>query len=176
MASTNNKKNPLQIVLTTKFCDCNKPKRSDVYEPKPNPKNLSFVSQAPINSRGKSNRSKSTDKKLDFNSSSTYTTQNSESKTDQYQKSSKILSPCPKIDYSFAEEKESKDPYKDFRDSMVQMIKEKEIASEEDLKELLKCYLELNSPRHHEIIIQAFKEIWKDAISRGFVAKSSHKL
>ncbi|KAK1287797.1 hypothetical protein QJS10_CPB19g00446 [Acorus calamus] len=42
----------------------------------------------------------------------------------------------------------------------VVMIVEKEIYSFEELRELLDCFLSLNSPYHHELIVTAFMEIW----------------
>ncbi|XP_019199175.1 PREDICTED: transcription repressor OFP8-like [Ipomoea nil] len=60
---------------------------------------------------------------------------------------------------SVAVVKESDDPYLDFRQSMIQMMAARDMWSEEGLEELLKCFLRLNSPVHHEIIIQAFTEI-----------------
>ncbi|GMH28711.1 hypothetical protein Nepgr_030554 [Nepenthes gracilis] len=57
-------------------------------------------------------------------------------------------------------EKDSDDPYTDFRQSMLQMIVENEIYSTDDLKQLLNCFLQLNSPCLHGIIIRAFTEIW----------------
>ncbi|KAK9062431.1 hypothetical protein SSX86_019617 [Deinandra increscens subsp. villosa] len=59
-----------------------------------------------------------------------------------------------------AVEKDSSDPYVDFRDSMVQMIMEREIYGKDDLQELLNCFLQLNSPYYHAIILGAFTEIW----------------
>ncbi|KAG4183253.1 hypothetical protein ERO13_A09G097633v2 [Gossypium hirsutum] len=44
---------------------------------------------------------------------------------------------------------------------MLQMIVEKRIYSKHDLEELLQCFLELNSPCHHDVIIKAFMEIRK---------------
>ncbi|GAB2272136.1 hypothetical protein Dimus_006956 [Dionaea muscipula] len=61
---------------------------------------------------------------------------------------------------TLAVEKESKDPYLDFRRSMLQMIVENEIHSKEELKELLNCFLHLNSPCLHGIIIRVFTDIW----------------
>ncbi|KAH9603933.1 hypothetical protein KSS87_018017 [Heliosperma pusillum] len=55
--------------------------------------------------------------------------------------------------------KDSKDPYKDFRDSMLQMINENKIFSKEDLHHLLRCFLRLNSPTHHHYILHAFFQI-----------------
>ncbi|XP_076959067.1 uncharacterized protein LOC143635043 [Bidens hawaiensis] len=60
---------------------------------------------------------------------------------------------------SLAVEKDSTDPYADFRDSMLQMIMEKEIYRKDDLRELLNCFLQLNSPYYHPIIVGAFTEI-----------------
>ncbi|RAL51729.1 hypothetical protein DM860_010447 [Cuscuta australis] len=61
---------------------------------------------------------------------------------------------------SVAVEKDSDDPYLDFRHSMLQMILEKNIYSKHDLKELLNCFLQLNSPYYHGVIVRAFTEIW----------------
>ncbi|XP_075507811.1 transcription repressor OFP13-like [Primulina tabacum] len=66
---------------------------------------------------------------------------------------------------SVAVEKDSDDPYLDFRQSMLQMILEKQIYSRDDLKELLNCFLQLNSPYYHGIIVRAFTEIWNGAYS-----------
>ncbi|KAK4396576.1 Transcription repressor OFP6 [Sesamum angolense] len=66
---------------------------------------------------------------------------------------------------SVAVEKDSDDPYLDFRQSMLQMILEKEIYSKDDLKELLNCFLQLNSPYYHGIIVRAFTEIWNGVYS-----------
>ncbi|KAK9156819.1 hypothetical protein Scep_003393 [Stephania cephalantha] len=70
-----------------------------------------------------------------------------------------------RIGGSVAVVKDSCDPYHDFRHSMLQMILEKEIYSREDLRKLLNCFLSLNSPYHHEIIVQAFTEIWNGVFS-----------
>lgn len=61
---------------------------------------------------------------------------------------------------SVAVEKDSDDPYVDFRQSMLQMILEKEIYSKDELRQLLNCFLQLNSPYYHGIIVRAFTEIW----------------
>lgn len=66
---------------------------------------------------------------------------------------------------SLAVEKDSDDPYLDFRRSMLQMILEKEIYAKDDLKELLGCFLHLNSPCHHDIIVRAFTDIWNGLYS-----------
>ncbi|KAK6131586.1 hypothetical protein DH2020_034600 [Rehmannia glutinosa] len=66
---------------------------------------------------------------------------------------------------SVAVEKDSDDPYLDFRQSMLQMILEKEIYAKDDLKELLNCFLQLNAPYYHGIIVRAFTEIWNGVYS-----------
>ncbi|XP_057440302.1 transcription repressor OFP7-like [Lotus japonicus] len=57
--------------------------------------------------------------------------------------------------------KTSKEPYDDFRKSMVEMITEMEISAAEDLEQLLQSFLALNSRRYHEMIVRAFMEIWQ---------------
>ncbi|KAF8775232.1 hypothetical protein HU200_004633 [Digitaria exilis] len=55
---------------------------------------------------------------------------------------------------------DSSEPYEDFRESMVQMVVEKEIYAWEDLNDLLHQFLSLNSPRHHPLILHAFADLW----------------
>ncbi|KHN48028.1 transcription repressor OFP5-like [Glycine soja] len=61
---------------------------------------------------------------------------------------------------SFAVVKCSLDPQKDFRDSMIEMITEKQISEPEEMEDLLACYLTLNSSEYHDLIIQVFKQVW----------------
>ncbi|KAL6508091.1 hypothetical protein OROGR_024286 [Orobanche gracilis] len=68
------------------------------------------------------------------------------------------------VSESFAVVKSSRDPGKDFKESMVEMILENNIRSSKDLEELLACYLSLNSDEYHELIIDVFKQIWYDCI------------
>ncbi|KAK1429262.1 hypothetical protein QVD17_11468 [Tagetes erecta] len=70
---------------------------------------------------------------------------------------------------SLAVEKDSDDPYVDFRESMLQMIMEKQIYGRDDLRELLNCFLQLNSPYYHGIIIRAFTEIWNNVLSSKLI-------
>lgn len=65
-----------------------------------------------------------------------------------------------KVGESVAVVKSSEDPYNDFRDSMLEMILEKQIFQPNDLEKLLQCFLSLNSRQHHGVIVEAFKEIW----------------
>lgn len=68
-------------------------------------------------------------------------------------------------DETVALEKDSDDPYLDFRQSMLGMILEKQIYSKDDLKELLNCFLQLNSPYYHGTIVRVFTEIWNEVYS-----------
>ncbi|XP_028106592.1 uncharacterized protein LOC114305661 [Camellia sinensis] len=53
-----------------------------------------------------------------------------------------------KVKDSFAVVKESVDPYEDLKASMMEMILAKQLFEERDFKQLLECFLSLNS-RHH---------------------------
>ncbi|EHA8592366.1 transcription repressor OFP8 [Cocos nucifera] len=70
-----------------------------------------------------------------------------------------------RIEESVAVVKESNDPLGDFRRSMLQMIVEEEIVDGEELRELLRRFLSLNSPCHHDLILRAFVEIWDEVFS-----------
>ncbi|KAJ8464544.1 hypothetical protein OPV22_027096 [Ensete ventricosum] len=56
--------------------------------------------------------------------------------------------------------KSSSDPRRDFTKSMVEMIVENNLHELKDLKELLACYLSLNSREYHEDIIKVFEHVW----------------
>ncbi|XP_027356967.1 transcription repressor OFP7-like [Abrus precatorius] len=62
---------------------------------------------------------------------------------------------------SFAVMKKSKDPYEDFKKSMMEMITEMEMTEAKDLEQLLQCFLALNSRSYHAVIVRAFMEIWQ---------------
>ncbi|KAG6779843.1 hypothetical protein POTOM_016244 [Populus tomentosa] len=165
------KKNLLQSILTPKAgSGCGRPKLSDVYEPAPKPKPKTSISKKNPNPKYCSSTT-SCDKSVGFSlpdseeegsTSTTFTlkkdnntssTQNSESETDP--KASRIMD-------SIAVVKDSDDPFQHFKNSMSQMILEKNIYSKDHLEELLNCFLELNSPCQHDVIVQAFTEIWKE--------------
>ncbi|KAK3003844.1 hypothetical protein RJ639_019618 [Escallonia herrerae] len=74
---------------------------------------------------------------------------------------------------SFAVVKSSVDPQQDFRDSMIEMIIEKGIRQQEELEELLVCYLTLNSDEYHDIIIKTFRQVWFDLNQVHFDPESS---
>ncbi|MCD7468956.1 hypothetical protein HAX54_007520 [Datura stramonium] len=63
-----------------------------------------------------------------------------------------------RIEESIAVEKNTSDPYSDFRTSMVEMIVEKQIFGLKDLQRLLHCFLSLNSPSFHKIIFEMVVE------------------
>ncbi|KAK1268796.1 hypothetical protein QJS04_geneDACA006194 [Acorus gramineus] len=65
-----------------------------------------------------------------------------------------------KVMESVAVVKRSKDPRGDFRRSMVEMILEKDMFEKRELEQLLRCFLSLNQSCHHEVIVDAFSEIW----------------
>lgn len=67
------------------------------------------------------------------------------------------------LDGSVAVVKQSEDPLGDFRQSMVQMIVENGIIAGEELRQMLRRFLTLNAPHHHDVILRAFAEIW-DAV------------
>ena len=54
----------------------------------------------------------------------------------------------------------SRDPYADFRASMVEMVVSRQMFGAVELERLLRSYLSLNAPRHHPVILQAFSDIW----------------
>ncbi|XP_047949357.1 transcription repressor OFP2-like [Salvia hispanica] len=60
----------------------------------------------------------------------------------------------------FAVVKRSLDPHRDFKDSMIDMIREKGIGHPDDLEELLACYLTYNSDEYHGLIISVFRQVW----------------
>ncbi|XP_044464594.1 transcription repressor OFP7-like [Mangifera indica] len=74
------------------------------------------------------------------------------------------LIPCTvdgKVRESFAVVKKSHDPYEDFKRSMLEMILEKQMFEEQELEQLLQCFLSLNSQQHHWVIVEAFTDIWE---------------
>ena len=174
---SSNKKNLLKTLLTAS-AGCGRPKLSDVYEPKP--KSKSYAPQNPKHntfSVMENDDLTSTSFSFNFDKISSITL-NSESEPEpDLPRPSKVMpSPCPKITDSIAVVKDSNDPYQDFRHSMLQMIMEKQIYSKDDLQELLQCFLKLNSPCHHDVIVKAFIEIWNQNISKEIVTVQDQEL
>ncbi|XP_054814162.1 transcription repressor OFP8-like [Prosopis cineraria] len=165
MSST--KRTLLRILLAANgSCGCARPKPTDVFEPEPKPNHrgpnpIGSLTSSTTTS-GDPNGAHSVDEDDgDFTSTNA---SEAETETQRSWKNASNMLPkqSPLVD-SVAVEKESEDPYKDFRHSMLQMIFEKEMYSESDLEELLEAFLELNSPRQHEVIVKAFTEICQDA-------------
>ncbi|XWS71427.1 hypothetical protein CRYUN_Cryun03dG0137100 [Craigia yunnanensis] len=176
------KKNLLKTLLTANAgCGCGRPNLSDVYEPKPKPKSKTSAPQNPklcsSSSAYDKNNTLSAMENDDLTSTSfsfnvdtiSSITLNSESEPDLPRPSKVMPSPCPKIIDCIAVVKDSNDPHQDFRHSMLQMIMDKQIYSKDDLQELLQCFLELNLPCHHDVIVKAFMEIWNQVISKEIV-------
>ncbi|KAI9107628.1 hypothetical protein K1719_021291 [Acacia pycnantha] len=169
---SSHKRTLLRILLTVNGrCCCGRPKPTDVFEPKPKhqiPNPIGSLTSSTATSGGRNCAHSAED---DDDGDFTPTTV-SEAETE----SQRNLLPnrSPIVD-SVAVEKESEDPYKDFRHSMLQMIFEKEMCSESDLKELLEAFLQLNSPRQHDVILKAFSEICRDAFPHDHDKKTSSK-
>uniref|UniRef100_A0A0D9V794 Transcription repressor n=1 Tax=Leersia perrieri TaxID=77586 RepID=A0A0D9V794_9ORYZ len=66
----------------------------------------------------------------------------------------------PPLAESFAVVKTSRDPRRDFRESMEEMIAENGIRDAGDLEDLLACYLSLNAAEYHDLIVDVFENIW----------------
>lgn len=82
-----------------------------------------------------------------------------------------IVEETPELD-SFAVIKSSLDPKQDFRDSMIEMIMEKQISQPQEMEELLACYLTLNADEYHDLIIKVFRQVWFDMSQYGLGIKS----
>ncbi|CAI9760147.1 unnamed protein product [Fraxinus pennsylvanica] len=70
---------------------------------------------------------------------------------------------------NFAVVKCSFAPEQDFRDSMVEMIREKGIRRPDELEELLACYLTLNCDKYHDLIIKVFQQVWLFELNQEFI-------
>ena len=82
-----------------------------------------------------------------------------------------IIGTKPELD-SFAVIKCSSNPKQDFRDSMIEMIEDKQISKAEEMEELLACYLTLNADEYHDLIIKVFRQVWFDMSQYGLGARS----
>ncbi|KAM0841667.1 hypothetical protein ACQ4PT_058855 [Festuca glaucescens] len=77
-----------------------------------------------------------------------------------------------RLDGSVAVVKQSEDPLGDFRRSMLNMIVENGIVAGDELRELLRRFLALNAPRHHDAILRAFAEIWDEVFAAPATAET----
>ncbi|XP_020203165.1 transcription repressor OFP6 [Cajanus cajan] len=160
---SSNKRRFMKALFKSKgSCGCSKPKSSEVQEPTLKPRISIYQNTNPSSSLNSSTTSG--DRNGDDEDEVFTSTTISEPDTNLNHYKSNIMS--AKLVDSIAVEKESKDPHKDFRDSMLQMILEREIYTETDLQELLECFLQLNATCHHQVIVDAFVEICEEAFPR----------
>jgi len=163
MSST--KKSLLRTVFTANgSCGCSKTKASEVHEPTPKPKTSHHTPQKPNNHSSMASSTTSMDH-IDEEEFTSTTVSESETFHDSNNTNNVVQKRSPLVD-SVAIEKDSSNPYHDFRHSMLQMIFEKEIESEDDLQDLLQCFLRLNAPCHHHVIVKAFNAICEEAFPR----------
>ncbi|KAA8518480.1 hypothetical protein F0562_015954 [Nyssa sinensis] len=159
--SSNRRKLLLNTVTVDLGCSCRRPRLSKLFHLKPKHKLSTYRKPSLFHSS-----SSSWDKVAGRSAYEDAATAFSPSDTESSIKSLRAVQGFGRIDgESMAVEKDSDDPYLDFRQSMLQMILEREIYSKDDLRELLNCFLQLNSPYHHGIIVRAFTEIWDGMLS-----------
>ncbi|KAH7855644.1 hypothetical protein Vadar_027087 [Vaccinium darrowii] len=170
MSTSTRRKLRLSSVTVNLGCSstCRRPKLSSIFRPKP--KNSSKPPAPPPSNHHRHHSKQSLSYSHSYASPLAYYSDEGESSDDV--KSLTAVQGFGRIGgETVAVEKDSDDPYLDFRRSMLQMILENEIYSKEDLKELLNCFLQLNSPYYHGIIVRAFSEIWNGVFS----VKAGHK-
>ncbi|CAB4287079.1 unnamed protein product [Prunus armeniaca] len=143
--------------------NCRKPKLFHIFHPKPKP--TTTQKQKYHHHNNFSSSSSSCNKVYKANNNATTFSPNTDYApfldTEVKPKSARAVQGFGRIgNESVAVEKDSGDPYLDFRHSMLQMILENEIYAKDDLRELLNCFLQLNAPCNHGIIIRVFTEIW----------------
>ncbi|KAK8685640.1 hypothetical protein V6N13_041639 [Hibiscus sabdariffa] len=186
--SSNRKKLAFKTVSVSLGCSsCKKPKLTSFFNPKPKPKSPSYKTHSSYYSYSSSSSSKKTTH-CSFSEYETATSFSPGTDTPRYwdvgndaeqdaTSSKATVRGFGRVGgESLAVEKHSDDPYLDFRHSMLQMILEKEIYSKDDLRELLNCFLQLNSPYYHGIIVRAFTEIWNGVFSVKPGAGASSKM
>ncbi|AES88297.2 putative transcription factor OFP family [Medicago truncatula] len=156
-----NKKRLMRRVFSTNIgsCGCAKKKAIEVHEPIQKTKiSISQISKASSNTTlgERKGAGCSVDHSDDFS-----TTTFSEAETTQNYSPHKH-SP---LSNTVVVEKDSDNPYHDFKHSMLQMIFEDEIDSEDDLRVLLRCFLHLNDTCYHLVIVKVFNDICHEAFS-----------
>ncbi|OIW05162.1 hypothetical protein TanjilG_19793 [Lupinus angustifolius] len=157
--SSSRKKLILNTVSMNLGCgSCTRPNLSHIFHPKPNPKNPTYSKNKLYNHSSSSNSTTPTNTATTFSPCCIDSSNFSESET--YVMAHRKVGGFGRSGREgVAVEKDSDDPYLDFRQSMMQMILENEIYSKDDLRELLNCFLHLNSPYHHGAIVRAFTDI-----------------
>lgn len=172
--STTRKKLILNTVSVDLGCSCRRPKLSFLFHPKPKTRSSAYRKRKEYRSSSSSSWEKD-----DAATTTTTFSPNLDSSqfSDVESADAKTVKGLGRVGgESLAVEKESDDPYLDFRHSMLQMILENEIYSKDDLRQLLNCFLQLNSPCHHGIIVRAFTEIWNGVFSVTSKTSSSNNL
>lgn len=163
--SSNKKKLIWNILKTNSGCGCNKLKQSDIIQPKPK----CLMDQKPTSLYNSSSSFSEKGAGAGDDDEDDYTSTTFSLNLDSLSQNCSEHENDPataKTSGSIAVVKDSDDPYNDFRQSMLQMIIEREIYSKEELHELLNRFLELNDPTQHEIIVEAFMEIWDEVVSK----------
>ncbi|CAL0326718.1 unnamed protein product [Lupinus luteus] len=163
---SSSRKNLLLNTVSVKLgCgSCRRPKLSHIFNPKPKPKNPTYSKNKLYNHSSSSDTTTPTKTTTTF--STCYIDSSNFSESDTNVMAQKKVGGFGRSGREgVAVEKDSDDPYLDFRHSMLQMILENEINSKDDLRELLNCFLQLNSPYHHGVIVRAFTEIWNGVFS-----------
>ncbi|XP_010246496.1 PREDICTED: transcription repressor OFP6-like [Nelumbo nucifera] len=169
MSSSHRKGLSRNTVAVDVSCGCRRPKLSDIFSPRTKSK-ASAYHKSDLYGSSSSSWDRGGFSVDEDDTTTTFSpnmdTSPTHSEEEEYDlKNSKMVTGFGRIGESVAVVKDSNDPYLDFRRSMLQMILENEIYAREDLRDLLDCFLQLNSPYHHEIIVRAFTEIWN-----GFLA------
>ena len=164
--STTRKKLLLNTVAVDLGCSCSRPKLSLRFHPKPKPKIKAHSKPKRHNNNPHYNNISSSSSWTTDDATTTTTTSSTAFSDDNKNSPTTTLGGFGRVGgEGVAIEKDSDDPYLDFRQSMLQMILENEIYSKDDLRELLNCFLQLNSPSNHGIIVRAFTEIWDGVFS-----------
>ncbi|RVW20821.1 Transcription repressor OFP6 [Vitis vinifera] len=145
---TNRRKLRLNTVTVNLGCRCRRPKLSDIFNPKPKAKTTP-VCRRPDTYRSSSSSWEKGGCSTDQDDTTTTFSPNVGTSSDYSE-----------TDY---EAKSSK-----------KMILEKEIYSKDDLRELLNCFLQLNSPYYHGVIVRAFTEIWNGVFSVRSASPKPH--
>ncbi|PON62959.1 Ovate protein family, C-terminal [Trema orientale] len=180
--SSNRSKKLLKTIFTANAgCGCGKPKLSDVFEPTRKPKipaqknpncpssgTLCCKKNSVVSTISADNNDNDNEDYATTTSTTTVDCSASSFSQPSSVETDPVVQKCSKKmnDTCIAVVKESNDPYEDFKQSMKQMIVEKEIYDNHDLQELLSCFLELNSPSHRDVIVRAFTDIWNDVVSK----------
>lgn len=92
-----------------------------------------------------------------------------ESKSERKTLKKLCLNPANKLpfsDESVMMAMESYNPYRDFRESMEEMVRAHRLREWAQLQQLLHCYLRLNERKTHKVIVLAFIDLLMHMISR----------